>query len=90
MPANPDHLFTQLQRAKDAAEVANVAKIEFLTNLSHQVRTAMQSIIGMTEEVLTSELTSEQRGDLNAVEDSARSLHKILNDTLDWFKIAER
>ena len=84
-----DNLYTQLLKAKEAADAASRAKVAFLTNLSHQVRTAMQSITGMTDEVLSTELTPEQRGDLNAVKDSARLLHRILEDTFDWFKIAE-
>ena len=89
MPVDPDHLYSQLQAAKEAADAASRARLAFLTNLSHQVRTAMHNIIGMTDEVLTTELTPEQRLDLNAVKDSASSLRRTLEDTLDWFKIAE-
>ena len=50
----------------------------------------MCSIIGMTDAVLATELEPEQRGDLSAVKESAASLLRIINDTLDFFKIAER
>ena len=80
----------QLLKAKAAAEASNHANGEFLANLSHEVRTALSSIIGMTDAVLSTELKPEQRRDLSIVKDSANSLLKISDDILDFFKIAER
>ena len=86
-PANLHHQFLKVQEAADAARRA---QSEYMANLSHEVRTAMCSIIGMTEEVLGTELQPQQRADLTAVKDSANALLKIIEDTLDWFKTAER
>jgi signal transduction histidine kinase len=80
----------QLQKAKEAAEAANHANGEFLANLSHEVRTALSNAIGMTDSVLATELKPEQRRDLCIVKDSANSLLKIVDDILDFFKIAAR
>ncbi len=80
----------QLLKAQEAAKAASRAQGEFLANLSHAVRTEMCSIIGMTDAVLATELTPEQRRDLSAVKDSVNALLKIIDDTLDSFNIAER
>lgn len=80
----------QLTRAKDAAEAASHEKIEFLDSFRREVHTAMHSIIGLTDAVLSTELNSEQRSDLSDVRDAAQSLLRIIDAAVDFFKTAER
>jgi len=80
-----DHLM--LHRAKEQAEAASRAKSEFLANISHELRTPMNGIIGMTSVALDSPLTIDQRECLDTVKSCADSLLHLLNEVLDFSKV---
>lgn len=73
--------------AKNEAESANKAKSEFIANLSHELRTPMNSIIGFNDLLLTTNLQKTQREYVKNVSKSSYNLLDIINNILDFSKI---
>jgi signal transduction histidine kinase/DNA-binding response OmpR family regulator len=69
------------------AEMANRAKSEFLANMSHEIRTPLNGIIGFSDILMQSELSTKQKHYMRTVYTSANSLLDIINDVLDFSKI---
>ncbi len=77
----------QLALARAAAEEANRAKSAFLATMSHEIRSPMNGVLGMTD-VLTSAASPEDQADaVQTIRDSARSLLTLIDDILDFSKI---
>jgi signal transduction histidine kinase/CheY-like chemotaxis protein len=77
----------ELRAAKEAAEQASRAKSEFLAHVSHEVRTPLNAILGMTELALDTPLTGPQWKHLTVVRSAAEALLEVINDLLDFAKI---
>lgn len=77
----------ELVRAKEAAEQVNLAKSEFLMNLSHEMRTPLNAIIGMANIAKSAEDDKKKEYCLQKVDNAAKHLLAIINDILDITKI---
>lgn len=77
-----------LQDALNAANVANRAKSEFLSRMSHDIRTPMNAIIGMTA-IAGAHLANQERMSdcLQKITTSSRLLLSLINEVLDMAKI---
>ena len=81
----------ELQAALIQAESANAAKTTFLSNMSHDIRTPMNAIVGITR-LMEHEngLTDRLRGYIHKVQSSSRHLLGLINDILDMSRIESR
>lgn len=77
-----------LQAAFDAAEAANRAKTDFLSNMSHDIRTPMNGIIGMTA-IAAAHIDDKERIQdcLKKITQASKHLLSLINEVLDMSKI---
>ena len=69
------------------AELSSRVKSVFLENVSHEIRSSMSGIVGMTDLVLETELSKEQRLYLEMVSSSVDRLLVVVNEVLDFSRI---
>lgn len=73
--------------AKESAESSNRAKSEFLANISHEIRTPVNGILGLTQIVLDGDLSEEQRQHAGDIASCGETLLVLINDLLDLSKL---
>lgn len=78
-------LMGEMAAARAAAEAASLAMSEFLAGLGHEIRTAMNGIVGMTELLLNTDVNPEQAEYLQMVKASADLLLANIKDRLQSF-----
>ena len=77
----------ELKNAKEFAEQSLKIKNQFLANMSHEIRTPLNAVIGFTDLLLESELTSEQKEQLETMRNSGEILLSLINNVLDLSKL---
>ena len=80
-------LLRQLEKEKQLVEEAMQFKTDFLANISHEVRTPVSAIMGMSYLALKSDLTARQRDYIQVIQQCSQHLHGLINQVLDFSKI---
>ncbi|MBE2215159.1 MAG: response regulator [Opitutaceae bacterium] len=78
----------EMQRAKEIAESANNARLQFLANISHDLRTPLNGVLGCAQILLREKtMNSKQRELLKTIQGCAEHLRNLINDLLDLSKL---
>jgi signal transduction histidine kinase/CheY-like chemotaxis protein/HPt (histidine-containing phosphotransfer) domain-containing protein len=77
----------ELAAEKERAESLSRARAAFLAAMSHEFRTPMNAVIGLSDLLLDAPLAPDHRAHVRTISDSARALLGLLEDILDFAKI---
>jgi signal transduction histidine kinase/CheY-like chemotaxis protein/HPt (histidine-containing phosphotransfer) domain-containing protein len=84
---NVNRMSSELESLYKRLEEASKHKSEFLATMSHEIRTPMNAIMSVSELLLDTPLTREQREYARTSRDSGRALLTVIDDILDFSKI---
>jgi two-component system sensor histidine kinase RpfC len=87
LPLYVSTLLTRIQRAREAAEAANIEKTRFLSTMSHEMRTPLNGIIGINDLLFATPLNPEQRELLTSSQGSAQLMLSLVSNILDISRI---
>jgi two-component system sensor histidine kinase RpfC len=77
----------KLIQSAESERLANEIKTEFLSNMTHQIRTPISGIVGMINLLSKTELSQQQKLYLQALSQSSYSLQDIIDDVIDFSRI---
>lgn len=82
-----EYLSRNLEQAKQETEAALRVKSEFVANVTHELRTPVNGILGHIREMLPEETEKEKLGKLHLIERCCEEMNKIINNILDFSKL---
>jgi hypothetical protein len=78
---------SELQLAKEKAEKASLAKAQFLSTITHELRTPLYAVTGLTHLLLEEDPKPHQKEHLNSLKFSGEYLLSLINNILDLNKL---
>ncbi len=77
----------EIQRAKEQAQESNQFRNEFVANVTHELRTPVNGVLGLTKNLMDAHPTKEQMQSLEIIEKCCQNMMKIINNLLDFSKL---
>jgi PAS domain S-box-containing protein len=78
----------ELEKAKEKAEESDKMKLEYLSNMSHDLRTPMNAIIGFSDLLKNNNLSKVEKNDyINTIINNGKFLMALIDDIIDISKI---
>lgn len=77
----------EAKKAEKLIKEANQLRNEFVSNVTHELRTPVNGILGFTENLLAGEVSEEQEESLKIIEHCCHNMMKIINNLLDFSKL---
>lgn len=77
----------ELERAKESVERASLIKEQFLSTITHELRTPMYAVTGLTHLLLSEDPTPQQKAHLDSLKFSGEYLLSLINNILDLNKL---
>ena len=82
-----ERLALRLQRAREDAETAHAARAKFVATMSHEVRTPLNAVLGMTDLLRLTSLTRKQKSYVQIMESSSNMLLSLIDNMIDFATI---
>ena len=73
----------ELRKSRDLAQQSAAMKEQFIASVSHEMRTPMNAILGMSNLVIQTELNKEQHNFIHSIKQSSEILLGVINDILE-------
>lgn len=77
----------ELVFAKEGIEEAHKERNEFVANVTHELRTPVNGIMGLAQTLMDTQLTGEQRETVELIDHCCKNMIKIINNILDFSKL---
>lgn len=82
-----EHLGREIEQVREEAQQAMKVKSEFVANVTHELRTPVNGILGNVKELLDEDIDSRVEKSLRLIERCCGDMNKIINNILDFSKL---
>lgn len=82
-----EFLSKEIEKVKQEAQMAMKVKSEFVANVTHELRTPVNGVLGNVKEMLSEELDGKTEKSLRLIERCCDDMNKIINNILDFSKL---